>query len=478
MSILASLAVLALLPQAPPSNGQGGTEPEGRAPLLTPAEQQGLRDKMAAFIKSNDAYDRATAVRDREKTNTQREKAKAAFEKEWDKQMEKRGNLLASMPDLRAIYDNCFLLDRPEFSLGNLRAEKPKGDGKGDVIEYSFFLPKTYKAEKPMRAVIVLPGTAAAGAPAWAKREDYFAAVWDKTTALNDTIFEVCHVPAGLELDLVPDWSREGQADEEQRRINTVWSGFGLVMNSYNVDRPRVFLDCGRATCGFGVRFVSIFPDRFAGLILRQPIDVGDPAAPGGIRLGSLLGMPVLMLQTAATAADVAALKGRLEAVTPDSVTVVEATDDYPHKGASAAIEAWMQKQQRKIAPKKIVIESNHDRFNRSYWADMDRVEPLSTAGPEDKPRLEVEADRATNRITVKTQGVDSFFLYLNDDLIDLDKEFTVVINDKASNQKLARSFREMQERLLLRRDWEYIFPVAYHATVPKAEPPKADPKK
>jgi hypothetical protein len=53
----------------------------------------------------------------------------------------------------------------------------------------------------------------------------------------------------------------------------------------------------------------------------------------------------------------------------------------------------------------------------------------------------------------VKTQGVDSFFLYLNDDLIDLDKEFTVVINDKASNQKLARSFREMQERLLLRRD-------------------------
>jgi hypothetical protein len=35
-----------------------------------------------------------------------------------------------------------------------------------------------------------------------------------------------------------------------------------------------------------------------------------------------------------------------------------------------------------------------------------------------------------------------------------------------------------MQDRLLLRRDWEYIFPVAYHATVPKAEPPKAEPKK
>jgi hypothetical protein len=169
-----------------------------RAPLLTPAEQQGLRDKMAAFIKSNDAYDRATAVRDREKDEHTAREGEGGVREGVDKQMEKARNLLASMPVLRAIYDNCFLLDRPEFSLGNLRAEKPKGDGKGDVIEYSFFLPKTYKAEKPMRAVIVLPGTAAAGAPAWAKREDYFAAVWDKTTALNDTIFEVCHVPAGL----------------------------------------------------------------------------------------------------------------------------------------------------------------------------------------------------------------------------------------------------------------------------------------
>jgi hypothetical protein len=417
MSILASLALLALLPQAPPGNGQGGTDPEGRPALLTPAEQQGLRDKMAEFIKCNDAYDRASAPKDREKTGKKREASKEAFEKECDK-MEKKGghNLVASMADLRAIYYNCFLLDRPEFSLGNLRSEKLKADNKADATEFSFFLPKTYKADKPMRTVIVLPGTAAAGAPAWAKPADYFAAVWDKTNALNDTIFQVCHVPPGLELDPVPDFSREGQADEEQRRINAVWSGFAPVLNAYNVDRPRVFLDCGRATCGFGVRFVSIFPDRFAGLILRQPVDVAD------IRLGSLLGMPVLKLQTAATAADVAALKGRLEAVTPDSVTVVETTDEYPHKAASAQIEAWMAKQQRKIAPKKIVIESNHDRFHRSYWANMDRVEPLSTAGPEEKPRLEVEADRATNRITVKTQGVDSFFLYLNDDLIDLDK--------------------------------------------------------
>ena len=82
----------------------------------------------------------------------------------------------------------------------------------------------------------------------------------------------------------------------------------------------------------------------------------------------------------------------------------------------------------------------------------------------------------------VKAVGIERFTLFLNDDLVDLDKEITFVVNDKATVEpKKTRSFRDMQERLLLRRDWEYIFPVVYHTTVPKADPkadPNADPKK
>ena len=180
MSILASLAVLVLLPQAPPQtpqgNGQGGTDPDGRAPLLTPAEQQSLRDKMANFIKSDDAYDRATAPKDREKASKEKMKKEEAFDKEWDK-LGKRGNLLASMADLRAMYENCFLLERPQFSLGQLREEAVKADG----IKYSFFLPKEYKADKPMRTVVVLPGTAAAGAPAPQDNPYGYTAAWAVT---------------------------------------------------------------------------------------------------------------------------------------------------------------------------------------------------------------------------------------------------------------------------------------------------------
>ncbi len=469
MSFLASLAVLAtVLPQgAPAAQGTGQGAGALRAPLLTPAEQGGLRDKLVKYLETEEAYDKATALKDRERKGKARETLKEKFEEEWAK-LEKKGNLLGSMADLRAIFENCFALKRPSFSLGQLRKEGIKEDGS----EYSFFLPKAYDVDKPMRTVIVLPGTATAdGAGVWTKAADYFAAVWDKSNAVNDTIFHVCHVPAGLELDPVPDFSRDGHAEEEDRRNQAVWSGYGQVMLGYNIDRARVFLDCGRGTCGFGLRFLTMFPDRFAGVVLRQPIDVAD------IRLGSLLGIQVLLLRTAATATAVDALKARLEASTPGTVTVLEATDDYPHRAATPAIEAWLQKHRRTMTPKKIVIEPNHDRFNRAYWAKMDRTESLLTAPQDSRPRLEVEADRATNRIVVKAQGVESFLLFLNDDLVDLDKEFTVVVNDKAVSEKRTRSFRDMKERMLVRRDWEYLFPVQYHTTVPKAAADKGDKK-
>ena len=104
-------------------------------------------------------------------------------------------------------------------------------------------------------------------------------------------------------------------------------------------------------------------------------------------------------------------------------------------------------------------------------------IDPVSTSliG-----NVEVDADRANNRIVVKARGVEQFVLFLNDDLVDLDKEFTVVVNDKAFVEKKVRSFRDMVERMVVRRDWDYLFPVMYATTVPKAtaeEKPAAEKK-
>lgn len=458
MSFLASLALNSLTLFLPQGDPAPATAPQGRAPVLTPAEQATLRDKVAKYLEANEAYEQAEGIRDREKTAKAREKTREQMQKEWDIR-QKKGNLLASMADLRAIYDNCFPVPAPKFSVGSLRTEKIKES----KLEFSIFLPKSYKADKPMRTVLVLPGTTAPDQTStWLDGPRHFEAVWDKTTALADTIFHLPHLPEKMEMDPVPDYSRDGQEAQEGARIGAVFGSLGMTMMASNVDRARLFLDCARGNCGFGLRLASVFPDRFAGVVLRQPVAVDE------IRIGSLLDVPILMLRTSATAAVVDALKARFEAQAPNSVTVIEATDEYPHKAAAAEIEAWMGKQRRTMSPTHVIVEPNHDRFNKAYWVQMGPMNPLHTAPADSKPRIEVTADRTANRIVVKARGVENFTLLLNDDLVDLDKEFTVIVNDKAVTEKRTRDAIGMQERLVERRDWDYLFPVRYQSAVPK----------
>ena len=98
----------------------------------------------------------------------------------------------------------------------------------------------------------------------------------------------------------------------------------------------------------------------------------------------------------------------------------------------------------------------------------MGPMNPLHTAAADNKPRIEVTADRTANRIVVKARGVENFTLLLNDDLVDLDKEFTVIVNDKAVTEKRTRDLISMQKMLVDRRDWDFLFPVRYQSAVPK----------
>jgi hypothetical protein len=460
MSLLASLALMTcMVPQGPQGSSQDTAA--AKAPMLAPAEHEALRGKLIQYLVTDAAYAEAKG-KDRDKASTRREKAKEDFDEEWDKakkKTEKQGDLLGSMADMRAIFSNCFQLKPPAKSLGNLFAER----NKDEQVDYSFFLPKTYKPTTPTRTIWVVPGTATAdNLSTWTKASDYFAATWDKSATSGDSIFHFPHPPTGLELDPIPDFTREAGEAEEQRRIALMWSTFAETLGTYNVERNRLFLDCGRGASGFGVRFMTMFPDRFAGAILRAPVEVDD------LRLGSLTGVPFLLLRTAATATAVDALKKRLEEVSPGLITVLEAKGDVPHKESTPEIEEWLKDKKRNAMPTRVVIEPNHDKFNRAYWADIDVADPLATAAPDKKPRLECVADRAANRITVKAVGVERFTLFLNDDLVDLSKEFTVVVNDKAVTEQRTRSLRDLRERVISRSDWEFLFPVAFTTAVPK----------
>lgn len=456
MSFLSTFVlVTALLPQGQPAAKGEQDNAGGKPAVLTPNERTALRDKLAKYLADDAAY-LSTEGKQREKWGREREKTKGDFEDAW-KKAEAKGNVLASMSDLRGIWENCFLVKQPS-SVGSLRAEKTKSGH-----AYAYWLPKSYKATTPTRTLWLIPGAGSA-AGTWTKAQDWFNATWDKSATAGDSIFHITVPPEKLDMDMVPDFTREAGYEEEQKRIELMWETFGQVLTTTNVERSRVFLDCGRASCGFGLRFMTMFPDRFAGAVLRAPTAVE------GIRLGSLLGIPILLLRTPATADAVDAVKKQIEAATPDDkkVTVLDATDEYPHRGHTADIEAWMGKQRRNALPAKVVIEPNNDKFKRAYWAKIETATSLVNAPADKKPRLECSVDRVANRIIVKTVAVETLTLFLNDELIDLDKEFTVVVNDKAFPEKRVRSWPALRDHVVARSDWDFLFPVSFTTAVPK----------
>lgn len=449
---------LALFSLPVPQGGEGAQN----QPVLSAAEQKSLNKKLADLIESQKTWDEATGNK-RDSASRKHEKAKEAFMKEWESRCEKtKTNLLASVPDLRAIFANVLPYDRASGS-GTLKKEELK-DARAIEKTYALFVPKSYKPEVPVRTVVVIPGSDAAGN--WVECRDWFRDTWDNAAALADTLFNVIQVPKGFDLDSIPDFSKPGDDGKENSRIALVLASWGSTVKTYNLDRDRLFLDCGKGSSGFGLRLASMFPDRFAGIVLRDVPDVD------GIRLGSLNGMAVAIVAPAADKAAATKLEQRLNGLYAGACTVIEAKGEYPFAASTADIETWMGGVKRNLMQPKIVVEPNHPRFTKAYWVTIDRMESIAGIPLGQRARIEVEADRKQNRINVKSSGVEAFSLLLNDELVDLDKEVTVVINDKAVVKKRGRELSSLIELVYTQKlDTGWLFPTTFDCKVPKPEP-------
>ena len=455
MFVAATLSLL--LAAAPQGQGDG-------TPILNARDQKNLADKLKKYLAAEMAYDQAEG-RAREKTGKARRKAKESFDDAWES-AEKKGDVLGSMADLKAIYHNCFTPKKPSHGKGKLY---PQSLGSGSDMKWGIYVPKKYREKSPWPAIVSLPDGKAG---TWTKPAEHFKSTWEGSAMMESHVVHIPVIPQGLELDPVPDYSKDGAEKDEDSRNRTVLGTLGFVLNNYNIERDQVFLDCGREACGYGMRLASLFPDRFAGVVLRDAVAVDE------IRLGALSNLPVLMLKTSDNAQVVDALKARLDEACPGMATVIDAKGAAPHLDSAPDILAWMAERKRVMAPSKVVLEPNHDRFKKAYWVNIHVADSLLTTTGDEQPRLVVEADREQNRITVDARGVERFELLLNDALVDLGKEFTIVVNGRAVQETRRRSFRDMHNRMVTRNDWGYLFPVRYVTTVPKeAEDKGADDK-
>lgn len=450
---LASLA-LCLTTHAPSTTIQDPA-PQGPEPLLSSSELKSLNKLYRKYVEEDLDYDDMEDGRRRMKAMRDRNKAREKFNAEWRKKAEKYEDLLGSMPDLRAIYADTFPYERYQGLPGQMTSQNTKNDGP----KFEAYVPKSYDEETGMRTVLQLPGLKADDSGEYEDARELFGTVWNKSPLSSDTIFIAPTLPAAVELDAIPDLSRPGELEKENERIGAVLHVAGSAQKQLNFDRARFLLDCGRGSSVFGLRLATYFPDRFAGVILRAPEDAK-------IRYESLLGLPIALVQTENNKQFCSDLKAVLADLGEDTVTIFEATDAYPHPALSEELSKWAADINRVWERKRVVLAPNHDLFHKAYWVAIGTAEPLASVSKDDRPYLDAKVDRETNTITITTKSISTFNLLLNDDIVDLGKKVTVVVNGVAQEQLRSRQQQRLQELLKSRYDPTYLFTVEWPIAV------------
>lgn len=451
-----SLGLLILCPQ-----GENGDEDPRLKKVLSDSDVKAIKKKAADWVNARIRFEGD----DTAKSSQRLRKARQAHMKLWDSKCKsKKTDLLKNMGDMVALFDGVFEYPKQNTS-GALKMFQEKPRGASEEVDYGLAAPKRYRPESAYRAVVLLPGKGASG---WEDRKTYFDNTWNKAALAEDTLFFLPKLRDGDDYDKLPDLTKQLEAGQEVERIGSVLRPLGEVNRKYNLDRARMILDCGKGTSGWGIRLATYFPMRFAGLVLRHPVNVDN------LQLDSLGGVPILLVSSEETEAACKKLQEQLNKLEAGKCQILKGKGKYPFLDSQAEIDKWVAKVERPLFPPKVVLATNHDRFGKAYWISILEMEPLDTVSDAQRPRVVATADREKNTVTIEARSVTAFFLYLNDALVDLDKEVTLVVNGHSTKHKFSRSLQRMVDEMIVAYDPGHLYPVRHRVTVPK---PKDQPK-
>jgi hypothetical protein len=219
-------------------------------------------------------------------------------------------------------------------------------------------------------------------------------------------------------------------------RLMTAW---GLIQREVPVDCNRRFLvGSGK---GFGaVEATAIsYPHVFSGVI-----GIGDVAVVDDKNLENFRALPTLLL------------KGGEGAKAIDAkITELGFANCKLEAEASAAVAwDWMTKNPRQAYPSHITFVPKRDTDRAAYWLS------LSGFQASENPRIDAKADKATNTVTIDSQKISDLLIYLNDELVDLDKPVKFVVNGTPHERTMERNAPEMLKNQYFSRDWGRVFSV------------------
>lgn len=410
------------------------------------ALRQAARDRIAADF----AYDSAKTPTARQAAAVVRVAARDNFQTAFDEFERKAGrSLLLDAKALAAVFENAIVPAKAPPTLGAVTVREE------DDVKSAVFVPADYDPSRPHPMVCLLAGRKQQGDPKAV--QTYLEQTWGQAARRERILLVAPVLPSDLDLDGLDPKGPTGP-NAELARIRAAMQPLGQSWQSLHLSRDRMVLDCGRGTSAFGLRLVSLFPDRFSGVVLRWPT-VGDK-----LRVKALHGIPVLLVRCPETAAACDKLRKLLHTQDSGSCQILTPPGPYPFADDTGIAE-WSLQQRRVAMAKQVVLAPIHDRFHRNRWVQIRKADPVGSAPWLDAPVIEATADPVGNRITVTTRGVQEFTLMVGPALVDV-RDFLLVVNGKETRVRLQPSLNLLLSNLTNRNDSGHLVTAQHRVVV------------
>jgi hypothetical protein len=203
-------------------------------------------------------------------------------------------------------------------------------------------------------------------------------------------------------------------------------SPFKRIVEHFNIDSNRWFIEgVGAAAEGVQRSATEFMSSRMAGLILRSP-------AKAVLNECSTL-YPTLVVRGQTSEPAKAVFEAYKKVDEKNNAEVVVA--DLPSVNLpNEQIAAWMTQHGRRTTPALWPWVTTFTDTDGEPWTGCVAIGAPGKRG--EKTKLTVKYVRDTNSIDVQCENLGEFYVYMNDDLLDLDKEVSVFVNSELNTKK------------------------------------------
>lgn len=234
---------------------------------------------------------------------------------------------------------------------------------------------------------------------------------------------------------------------------NTAPGGGIQLMTALAQINGEFAVDCNRRfLVGSGKGFAAVeaaatsYPHLFAGVI-----GIGDVAIVDASNLENFRSLPTLLIKGGEGAKAIEAKLGEL---------AFGNCKAEPEGGATQAWD-WMNKNPRIAYPAHLTFVPKRDNTTGTNWLTLTGFQASES------PRIDAKADKASNTVTIEAQKISELVIYLNDELVDLDKPVKFVINGTTRERTVERNAPEMIKNQYWGGDWGRVFSAIVNQDVP-----------